>query len=114
MAYYSDLSEYEYHHASFWRPGTKNVGWLSADHPFPQAVPSERMLDRIWQFCKISIAQMRGVHECNMCVGEPYRAERNGEPLLLGTSEIRVFSRHGEIYAASTFIYRFFSRSGDG
>jgi len=107
MTYYSDLSEYTYHNGMFWRPGTKNVGWLAVEHPFPQAVPSEHVLDRIWQFCKVSIAQMRGLHDCEWCSCEAYRAERNGETLLLSTSEVRVFSRNGEIYAAPTLIYHY-------
>jgi hypothetical protein len=38
---------------------------------------------------------------------DSYRSERNGEKLLLGSSEIRVFSRNGDIYAAPTLIYHY-------
>jgi hypothetical protein len=108
VAYYEDLSEYAYHGGAFARPGTRNVGWLAPDHPFPEASPREAVLDRLWQCCKISVAQMRGLHDCELC-GDPtaYRAERNGERLMLGTSEIRVFSSGGEIYAAPTLIYHY-------
>ena len=36
-----------------------------------------------------------------------YLPERNGEKLLLGTSEIRVLSEDGTIYAAPTLIYHY-------
>jgi hypothetical protein len=108
MAYYEDLSEYTYHMSSFFRPGTKNVGWLALGHEFGKEEPAEETLDRLWSFCKVSVAQMRGIHECEFCSdGHSYNAERNGERLLLGTSEIRVFSRTGEIYAAPTLIYHY-------
>jgi hypothetical protein len=53
---------------------------------------------------------MRGVHDCEFCKSEDLPlAERNNEKLLLGTSEIRVFSTQGEIYAAPTLIYHYVS-----
>jgi hypothetical protein len=108
MAHYEDLSDYGYHDGAFGRPGTKNVGWLASDQPFAQAAPSDAVLDRLWQLCKVSVAQMRGVHECELCGAESaYQAERNGERLLLGTSEIRVFAADGAIFAAPTLIYHY-------
>jgi hypothetical protein len=109
MAYFDDLSEYTYHGSMFYRPGTKNVGWLAAGHHFERAVPTKDFLDRLWVFCKISVAQMRGIHECEFCTsGKTYIGEWNGEKLLLGTSEIRVFSSDREIiYAAPTLIHHY-------
>jgi hypothetical protein len=110
MTYYEDLSAYEYHHVGVARPGsppTRNVGWLAAGHEFVQAEPAEEVLERLWEFCKVSVTQMRGIHECELCAEEAYRAERKGETLLLGTSEIRVFGAAGEIYAAPTLIYHY-------
>ncbi len=108
MPYYEDLSDYEYHGGMFARPGTKTVGWLASDHPFAQAATSDATLDRLWQRCKVSVAQMRGIHECELCGDDAaFRAERNGEHLLLGTSEIRVFASDGAIYAAPTMIYHY-------
>lgn len=50
------------------------------------------------------------IHECEFCpVGNWHNAERNGERLLLGTSEIRVFSPSGVIYAAPTLFYHYIS-----
>jgi hypothetical protein len=92
----------------FYRPNTKTVGWLALGHEFPTTAPSNELLDALWAYCKVSVAQMRGIHECEFCPGEDvHNAERNGELLLLGTSEIRVFSETGEIFAAPTLIYHY-------
>jgi hypothetical protein len=50
------------------------------------------------------------VHDCEFCKSDDLPlAEGNNEKLLLGTSEIRVFSTQGEIYAAPTLIYHYAS-----
>ena len=107
MAYYEDLSDYVYA-PGFVRPGTKAVGWLASGHAFPATVPEKEILDLLWQYCSISVAPTRGGHDCEFCPGCCVsQAERNGERLLLGTAEIRVFSRKGRIYAAPTLIYHY-------
>lgn len=107
MTYFDDLSGY-----SFFRrlasPGTLNVGWLDRAHAFDKQVPSAETLDLLWSFCCVSVVQTRGIHECVFC--DPPRtvyATRNGKRLLLGTSEIRVFSNNGRIYAAPNLIYHY-------
>jgi len=105
MAYFADLSDYTYH-AAFYRPATKNVGWLERGHDFEQMIPTDKILDLLWCHCQISVAQTRGIHECDLCLPpKTVFAARNGIRLLLGTSEIRVFSKEGRIYAASTLVY---------
>lgn len=107
MAYFDDLSDYVYI-PQFDRPGTKAVGWLARGHEFATATPEEEVLDLLWLFCSISVASTRGVHDCEFCPGGcAYQAERNGQRLLLGTAEIRVFSRDGRTYAAPTLIYHY-------
>lgn len=107
MTYFRDLTDYEYH-ATFYRPGTKNVGWLGSGFGFDTTQPTEELLSRLWDYCKISIAQTRGIHDCEFCPGQnSYFAERNGEHLLLGTAEIRVFRDRGTLYAAPTLIYHY-------
>ena len=107
MAYLEDLSEYSYA-PGFVRPGTRTVGWLAQRHPFPTAIPDEALLDLLWLYCSISVAQTRGFHKCEFCpAGTISHFERNGQRLLLGTSEIRVFSPEGQAYAAPTLIYHY-------
>jgi hypothetical protein len=111
MTYFKDLSDYSYHRSEYGHPGTKNVGWLGAGHEFERVEPTDKTLGRISRFCKISVVLMRGFHECEFCRGDANcnanYFERNGEKLRLGCSEIRVFSRSGVTYAASTLIYHY-------
>ena len=108
MAFFADLSDYTYANSTFARPGTKAVGWLARDHEFPRMAPKEEVLELLWQYGSVSVALMRGGHDCEFCPsGRARRAERNGEGRLLGVAEIRVFSREGQVYAAPTMIYHY-------
>src|SRR5450631_2208157 len=111
MTYFADLTDYTYiptGHAS--HAGTKNVGWLNAGHAFEKAAPTEELLDRLWTYCSVSVAQTRGIHRCEFCPGKDvHLADRKGDKLLLGTSEIRVFAGFGHVYAAPTLIYHYVS-----
>ena len=107
MSYYEVLSDYTYA-PGFVRFGTKSVGWLARGHVFPTMIPDEQTLDLLWLYCSISVVQTRGVHDCEFCsIGSARYFERNGQRLSLGTSEIRVFSRAGQVYAAPTLIYHY-------
>jgi hypothetical protein len=108
MAYFEDLSDYSYHDSYFYRPVTKNVGWLADGYEYPKGPPSEDDLEAIWEHCKVSIAKMRGTHECEWCPPRTSNyVKRRDEPLWLGYSEIRVFGEGGVIYAAPTLIYHY-------
>ena len=108
--YFEDLSDYAYGRNFFYRPKTKNVGWLERGHPYRQAPASEHLLKVLWQYCSVSAAQTRGIHVCDLCSDpDSYVASRNGKKLLLGSSEIRVFGVDRTIYAAPTLIYHYVS-----
>ena len=107
MTYFDDLSEYSY--STGQHPPSLNVGWLEAGHAFAIAPPDERFLATLWEFCKVSVAQSRGVHTCTLCNSEEsVLVRRNGEELLLGTSEILVFAANGgAIFSAPTLIFHY-------
>ena len=109
MTYFADLSDYIYLPECI-RSGTRNIGWLELGHDFDKAQPSEKDLNVLLEFCKISIAQTRGVHTCSFCgnAGLPAMV-KNESNLLLGTSEIRVFSANDIIYSAPTLLYHYMS-----
>src|ERR1044071_369420 len=107
MAYYPDLSDYAYLASAIRHPATRNIGWLAREPPFATAPPGDALLDALWRYCQISVAQTRGVHDCELCRASAFRAERHGDSLLLGASEIRVFAGTGEIFAAPTLIYHY-------
>ena len=94
-------------------PRTKCVGWLASGYPFPTEIPSEELLDLLWDYCAISVNQTRGMHRCDFCPAtKKYWREqpvRSGKRKHLGSAEIRVFSKDGSIYAAPTLIYHYVS-----
>ena len=92
MAHFPDLSFYDYSRGN--PPQTKNVGWLRRGHAFETATPLQETLDRLWNFCKIAVAQTRGYHPCDLCAPPAIPScVRDGVRLLLGSAEIRVFSK---------------------
>ena len=104
MAHIPDLSDYNYL-AEFARPGTRAVGWLDWEHSFQTALPDEGVPGTLWEYCNTSVAQTRGFHPCPFCkIKVGTEVKRDGKSLLLGTSEIRVFSNEGQVYAAPTLI----------
>ena len=106
MTFFRDLTQYEYSAEA--SPGTQNVGWLAFGHEFEKATPEEKLLDLVWDHCAVSVAQTRGLHECEFCPADTSNdAERNGRRLLLGSAEIRVVSRSGQTYAAPNLIYHY-------
>lgn len=108
MAHYDDLSEYCYLRRHFYVSGTVNIGWLGASPDFPQMDPDEGLLDLVWNYSKISVAQTRGIHQCEYCSARRSDvAQRHGEMRLLGSAEIRVISGTGAIYAAPDLIYHY-------
>ena len=112
MAYFRDLSPYEYGLRLGGVPGAQNVGWLSLGHPFKIEQPLERDVDALWTHCKVSIHATRGLHRCEFCLNwtdDRFRVSRNGESLLLGYSEIRVIGASGQSYAAPSLIYHYVS-----
>jgi hypothetical protein len=131
MAYFPDGAAYSYCQSS--SPAV-NVGWLSKEHSFETETPSERLLDDLWSFCRFSVHQTRGLHECEFCgapgeaplqlpdgkwkrasiawhrlQSEAWCVEHKGQKLYLGSSEIRVISRTGVIYASPTLIFHYVS-----
>jgi hypothetical protein len=108
MTYFADLSNYVYGPLSGTNALTRNVGWLSPSVAFSTGDVDEEFMTCLWQFCTVSIVQTRGLHECEFCRTRAANvAERRGQQLLLGSAEIRVFSKAGDVYAAPNLIYHY-------
>lgn len=93
------------------------VGWLELQDEFETAEPSAELLDRLWLFAEVSVRQARGFHECEFCLREgviepnrPIYVSRNGIQLQLGSAQLFVFGRSGEIYNAPNLIYHYVER----
>ena len=107
MSYFEDLSEYRYIEPGYYA-GTRNVGWLEPEFAFETAAPSEDLINDLWAFCTISVAQTRGFFVCRLCgKHEGGDATYKGVELSLGSAEIRVISRSGEVFAAPTLIFHY-------
>ena len=109
MSHFGDLTRYAYSGIEACEDAY-NIGWLARGHEFKRASPDERDLDKLWEICKISVRQARGIHGCDFCApGCSVIAERQGSRLLLGAAEIRVFSPTGIVYAAPTLLFHYMS-----
>jgi hypothetical protein len=110
MAYFKDLTEYTYSKSVANTLGTKNVGWLGSSLDFDKMNLDDELLDLVWAFCTILVAQTRGFHDCALCPPHTSNvAERKGQKLSLGSAEIRVFSGGTDIFAAPNLIYHYMS-----
>jgi hypothetical protein len=110
MTHFRDLTPYSYGAAKNCSElHARNIGWLAAGVEFPRAPPLDaQFVERLWRFCKVSIGQTRGLHECELCCSrEANVAQRNGEDLLLGSAEIRVILDEGQLYAAPNLIFHY-------
>jgi len=110
MSYFPDLTEYAYIPGAPGDAALKNVGWLGPGVEFETSTPEPEFLEQLWLHCLVSVAQTRGLYECHLCASkESNVAQRDGKQLLLGSAEIRVLSKTGEIYAAPNLIYHYVS-----
>ena len=108
--YFADLSPYGYSPrvASEDDPPVLSVGWLDAQHPYPTGDVPDAVAQCLWEYCRIRVEATRGLHECELCPKlEPGRhVTREGETLLLGSAEIRVFAE-GVVFAAPNLVYHY-------
>jgi hypothetical protein len=106
MAYFKDLSDYEYTLAPLAHSPAKNIGWLAKEHSFETAEPSAELLEVLRSYCTVQINQTRGLYRCPFCLMRP-QVDLRGLPFTLGSAEIRVFSENGVVYAAPNLIYHY-------
>jgi hypothetical protein len=104
--YFPDLSNYV-------QPGVteaippRTVGWLDASHDFPVAPPSADLLERLWEYCLVAVWPIRGMDHCSLCQKLGV-AERQGDRLILGSAEIRVFDQEGRsAFASPNLVYHY-------
>ncbi len=114
MAYYPDLTSYEY----CWDGplDARNVGWLSREFPFNQGKTTAEFCTKLRNFCldKYLVRLFRGYHACEFCNvnDEQWAAEsadRFGAEAHLagiGCGEIRVAGETA-VYAAPALILHY-------
>lgn len=107
MAYFADLTRYEYFRLK--EPGiVHNIGWLDATHEFPTGPIDPEIVARLEKISCYSTNQSRGIHFCELCSPPCVAIHRlTDKALYLGSAEIRVFSPDGEIFAAPTMLLHY-------
>jgi hypothetical protein len=109
MAYFPDLSSYEYEDVPSGR-STVNVGWLDRSHPYPKGDVPATFTSKLWTLSTFAVDPSRGVHECEFCSNAPVgllTVQRDAETLRLGSAEIRVFGNGERVYAAPNLLYHY-------
>lgn len=107
MVYYADLTPYRYEEAEP-RLGVYHVGWLDAEHDYPQGKVSVELVHKLTELAATkAVRRMRGIHECELCSGREIRIVYEGRPHLLGCAEIWIPARSGEVYAAPDLIVHY-------
>lgn len=108
MAYYPDLSPYEYLKTDS-KAGAFNVGWLDAAHPYQVGTVPDDILPAILRLCETPINRTRGFHVCQFCTSPTFGVSVNssGKEIILGSAEIWVMSADGRMYAAPDLIYHY-------
>ncbi|MFD8480393.1 hypothetical protein [Kitasatospora sp. NPDC059673] len=130
MTFFRDLSPYTYFEQETVAEGLDfatfaptyrrvNVGWLSRLRRYPRGAAPEgfaaRLLDIVqWQ----RVNGTRGFHVCGLCPPwrrgreGPVRVEHRGREVALGSGEIRVPGRGGEVFAAPSLVAHYVGRHG--
>lgn len=90
--------------------GVVNIGWLSKDHSYEEGAVSNLFIDKLLEITRVSIGQSRGYHICDLCKAQysgPLKFEVGSETLRLGSAEIRVFGKNGEVFAAPNLLIHY-------
>lgn len=106
MAYFPDLSPYEY--GDYHEP-MLNVGWLSSQYPFEQGNVSAEVIAILLLLAEKPLNVMRGLHYCDFCDKEsPIRVPAPTPKgfVSLGTGELHV-RRDRVLYSAPTMIVHY-------
>lgn len=112
LAYYADLSPYEYTQAD---QAMLNVGWLARDIPFNRGRIPRAAFDALLVLADSQVNIMRGVHDCEFCSEEsPIRMSAPNERgfVSLGMGEVHVVSDDGRIFVAPSLVLHYIRDHG--
>src|SRR5262245_11465109 len=111
MAYFPDLSPYEYGSTAAEAAGESaapdlNVGWLEAGQPVPRGHVDPEFIDALLRCCTRPVRLYRGRHFCEFCERADIndQLELDGRKIWVGNGEIRVRGPDARIYTAPTLV----------
>ena len=93
--YYQDLTPYEYTTVRLPgdAPSLVNFGWLDSEHDYPQGQVPDWLSVCLLRLAKAYANGTRGFHRCPFCQDKGHLSMMvDGEPVYLGSAEIRVRS----------------------
>jgi len=102
MAYYEDLSPYEY----CGKDGSINIGWLEQGREFRTGEVNPIIVRNLHDIKRsmVSFRRMRGYHKCDLC------GKQHG--VVDGNGEIRVVGGDGTVYASPALITHYIIEHG--
>jgi len=109
MAYFKDLTRYEYSSDRFMCVGELyNVGWLERGAPYATGVIAPELVDKLLALCKFPVNQFMGWHGCDFCQEDHVRIADSEGGFYLGNGEIRVPAADGTLtFVAPSLIYHY-------
>ncbi len=108
MAYFKDLTRYEYSKNLFACIGEPlNIGWLERCAPYPKGVLGSDLTAKLLALCKFPVNRYRGWHGCHFCKEYPVRIMDSEGEFCLGDGEIRIPAKGEVTYVAPNLIYHY-------
>jgi hypothetical protein len=112
MAYFADLTPYEYGGAEP-NPTVLNVGWLSSAFDFERQAPDEKLVAALRKLIAQPVNLYRGYHYCEFCPPPQFIRSATGAVSIIethcasGNGEIRVNGEEDLIYVAPILILHY-------
>jgi hypothetical protein len=122
MAYYKDLSPYEYSDDADELGGGEgralgasllNVGWLAEGQEFPLGDVSEGFVDALLELAKDTVNVYRGMHFCDFCpTFQEARENVRFRDVFIASGEVHVRGSEGQVYAAPAMVVHYVADHG--
>jgi|WetSurMetagenome_2_1015567.scaffolds.fasta_scaffold39275_2 hypothetical protein len=111
MAFYEDLSDYEFYDMCK-SEKILNIGWLDSKHEYRSGKVPDEVVAKILQLCSNPMHRTRGYHLCPFCSKPSFGIEVQFENELfkLGSAEIMVRGQDKTIYMAPDMIYHYITK----
>jgi hypothetical protein len=117
MAYYKDLSRYEYSDERGERAGSAapllNVGWLAEGHEFLRGDVPGGFVEALLELAKDTVNVYRGMHFCDFCpTFQEARKNVRFRDVFIGSGEVHVRGGEGRVYVAPALVVHYVADHG--
>ncbi|MEV5527899.1 hypothetical protein [Streptomyces prunicolor] len=120
MAYYKDLSPYDYSddvdetgEGAGSGVSPLNVGWLAEGHAFPRGDVPEGFVEALLELAKDTVNVYRGMHFCDFCpTFQEARQNVRFRDVFIGSGEVHVLGGEGRVYATPALVVHYVADHG--